>query len=131
AWKNFLVENDPEFLISRPIFGRNKNEHVVESPMPGAGDWRLDPHALHQRSLQIFEPRGVVAEVNVELRELEIFFELGDWNRFEPRGDFSRFRQMGIPVPSPCARACDQENGDDRGPDQARVTALDAVPGLA
>src|SRR4029453_3406340 len=45
--KKFLVENNPEFLVLRPIFGWFKNQNVVFDPMPGAVEMRLEFDALH------------------------------------------------------------------------------------
>ena len=46
AREEILFEDDAEFLICRPIFGRLEHEDVALNPVPCAAQMRLKPHPL-------------------------------------------------------------------------------------
>ena len=47
--EKFLVEDDTEFQVGRPIFGRLENKDVGLEPAPGTVEFRLKVHALDRR----------------------------------------------------------------------------------
>ena len=105
AREKFPVEDDPDFLIGRPILGRLENENVGLDPTPCAVPVRLKLHALHGRLFQILQAGSRFAEVNDEAREFEVLLQPGDFYRHDFYRDATRLRQMRIPVPSPCSHA--------------------------
>src|ERR1700730_14769228 len=75
--EEFLIEDDLEFAIGRPILGWAKNQLAVRIPRPRAGDLRFEPDAFERRLLQVFESRGWIAESNNQRRIFQLLVELG------------------------------------------------------
>jgi hypothetical protein len=110
ARKKVLVEGHSEFLICRPIFRRFEHKNVGLGPVPFASQMRLESHALHGWLFQVFEARSGFAETNNEPRELQFLLQFGDFNRNDLGRNLFRFRQMGIPIPSPRSTEGNQKN---------------------
>jgi len=64
-WEEFLVENDFEFLIGRPVFTGFKKQMFVSGPHPLAGQWGIEPDARHRYLFQILQAGRRFAESDV------------------------------------------------------------------
>ncbi len=119
ASKKFLVENDAELFIGWPVFGWLENENIAARPMPRPAHSWVESHALQRRFVQVFQARSRFAEVKNEPRELQIFLQLGDFNRLDANSHAVRFRLMLVPVQGPDHSAREQKDADNRWGDQA------------
>ena len=63
--EKFLVENDFEFLIGRPVFTWFKKQMLVSGPHPLAGQWGVEPDARHRHFFQILQARRRFAESDI------------------------------------------------------------------
>jgi hypothetical protein len=64
--EKFLVEDDFEFLIGRPIFGWFEKQMLIICPHPFAGQWRIQPDARQRRFFQILQARRGIAESEIK-----------------------------------------------------------------
>ncbi len=68
--EKFLVENDFEFLIGRPVFSWYKKQMFVSGPQPPAGKWRIESDAGHRCFFQILQARRGLAESDINRGKL-------------------------------------------------------------
>src|SRR5438105_3928030 len=78
---------------------------------------------LERRVLQVFEPRGRLAELDRQRRELQFLLEGRDRNRGDGRVNLMRFRLSLIPFPSPDRTAAEQQRAQNNDCRQNRMGA--------
>src|SRR5437588_3769921 len=78
---------------------------------------------LERRVLQVFEPRGRLAELDRQRRELQFLLEGRDRNRGDGCVNLMRFRQSLIPFPSPDRTAAEQQRAQNNDCRQDRMGA--------